>query len=61
MFRPIVDLVLLAAAAALIIAGFVTYPDVPVGVLAAAIGVAVLLIAPVGAGHRTAAPAGVNA
>ena len=60
MFRPIVDLALLATAAALIITGFVTYPDIPVGVLAAAVGVGALLIAPVGAGHRTAAPAGVK-
>ena len=61
MFRPIVDLALLASAAALIIAGFATYPDIPAWMLAAAIGVAALLIAPVGAGHRTTTSPGVDA
>lgn len=56
MFRAAIEIVLLAVAAALLIAGIAAYPDIPVWVLATSIGVAVLLIAPVGAGHRTATP-----
>lgn len=48
MFRAAIDLVLLVAAAMLVIAGLVSYPDIPAGVLAALIGVAALLLAPVG-------------
>lgn len=48
MFRTFIDLALLAAAATLIIVGIVAYPTIPAGVLAALIGVAALLLAPVG-------------
>ena len=48
MFRSVIDLALLAAAAMLVIVGIVSYPDIPAGVLAALIGVAALLLAPVG-------------
>lgn len=48
MFRTVIDLALLAAAATLVIVGIVSYPAIPAGVLAALIGVAALLLAPVG-------------
>lgn len=59
MFRTALDIVLLATAAALLIAGIAAYPDIPTWVLASSIGVAALLVAPVGASHRTA-PVGVK-
>lgn len=48
MFRTLIDLSLLAAAATLVVVGIISYPDIHVGVLAAFIAVAALLLAPVG-------------
>jgi len=48
MFRIIIDLALLAVAATLVIIGIASYPAIPVGVLAALVAAAALLLAPVG-------------
>lgn len=48
MFRTVIDLALLAAAATLVIVGIVAYPTIPAGVLAGLIATAALLLAPVG-------------
>lgn len=48
MFRTIIDLALLAAAATLVGVGIAGYPDIHGGVLAGLIAVAALLLAPIG-------------
>lgn len=45
MARTTLNLALLAAAAALVVTGILTYPAIPGGVLAAMIAVAALLVA----------------
>lgn len=53
MFRTVLDLALLAAAASLVGVGIATYPEINPAVLAALIATAALLLAPIG--NRTGA------
>ncbi|MFC9941336.1 hypothetical protein [Nocardiopsis alba] len=46
--RTFIDLLLLVAAAVLVVAGIVTYPNVHAGLLAGLLAAAALLIAPIG-------------
>lgn len=55
MFRTMLNVVLLAVAAALVVAGLATYPHIPVGVLVGMIATAAVLLLPIG---RTAVGAG---
>ncbi|MFE0267269.1 hypothetical protein ACFWZ7_14425 [Nocardiopsis alba] len=54
MLRNALDLLLLVAAAALVVTGIVTYPDINAGVLAGLVVAAALLLAPIGGRSREA-------
>lgn len=47
-FRDVIDLVLLAVAGALLVAGLAAYPHIPGPVLAAMLAAAALCVAPIG-------------
>ncbi|MGW9635026.1 hypothetical protein [Nocardiopsis alba] len=54
MLRNALDLLLLVAAAALVVTGIATYPDINTGVLAGLVVAAALLLAPIGGRSREA-------